>query len=214
MNRPAIWIAKPAPGLLICCLNSTKSRVLHWCWLRMIMRSHPDAVERSGYTQGESLVDRSVKKMNRMFGFAVRSLIRDWKSGELTILGLALMIAVAGSTTTNLFSDRLNRTMELQAAAFLGADLVVTNHSSLPEAWMEHAKKLGLTSAKTADFASVIMHGDALLLCGVKAVSENYPLRGALKTSTGLPGDEIQTETYSCRGRSLGGASCLIFIGA
>ncbi len=140
--------------------------------------------------------------MYKGFGFAVRSLFRDWKSGELTILALALMIAVAGSTTTNLFADRLNRTMEIQAAAFLGADLAVTNHASLPEQWMVRASKLGLASARTADFASVVMHGEALLLCGVKAVSEDYPLRGNLKTSTGLPGDEIQTKDIPSPGEA------------
>ncbi|MGR9114755.1 MAG: ABC transporter permease [Gammaproteobacteria bacterium] len=118
--------------------------------------------------------------MNR-FILAVRLLIRDSRSGELTILLAALIIAVTSSTAITLFADRLHRTMTTQAADFLAADLVITGPSRIPEAWLAKAKQLNLKAAETTEFSSVLLENDELLLAGVKAVSSNYPLRGFLK---------------------------------
>ncbi len=119
-----------------------------------------------------------------LFKLALRMLWRDSRAGELTILCLALLIAVTGSTSISLFANRLQRTMTDQAAEFLAADLVITSHADLPEAWLEKAGQYQLNQAQTAEFSSVIMEHDELLLAGVKAVSNTYPLRGNLKTST------------------------------
>ena len=61
------------------------------------------------------------------FTLALRLLWRDSRSGELTLLILALLIAVSSSTAIALFSDRLQRTMSHQAAELLGADLVIAS---------------------------------------------------------------------------------------
>ncbi len=116
-------------------------------------------------------------------GLALRFLWRDSRAGELTILFLALLIAVTCSTAITVFSDRLERTMTGQAAEFLAADMVITTHAGLPELWLQKAAGLSLKQARTAEFSSVLMEHDELLLAGVKAVSANYPLRGFLKTT-------------------------------
>lgn len=121
--------------------------------------------------------------MNRL-KLAALMLWRDKRSGELTILFLSLLIAVTGSTAISLFADRLDRTMTEQTAEFLAADMVITSHSIIPQGWLEKAKQLNLMEAQTAEFSSVLMENDELLLTGVKAVSQAYPLRGYLKTST------------------------------
>ena len=61
------------------------------------------------------------------FNLALRLLWRDSRSGELTLLILALLIAVSSSTAIALFSERLQSTMNQQAAELLGADLVITS---------------------------------------------------------------------------------------
>lgn len=119
--------------------------------------------------------------MNR-FSLALRFLKRDARSGELTLLVLALIIAVTSSTAISLFADRLQRTMNSQAAEFLAADLVVTSSSVIPTAWVNKAHELGLETARTAEFSTVLIENDELLLSGIKAVSHLYPLRGHLKT--------------------------------
>jgi putative ABC transport system permease protein len=118
------------------------------------------------------------------FGMAMRMLWRDNRSGELTILALALLIAVTSSTAIALFADRLERTMTNQTAEFLAADLVITSHALIPEPWLEKAKSLNLAQSQTTEFSSVLMEHDEILLAGVKAVSTGYPLRGFLKTTT------------------------------
>ncbi|MDD2659703.1 MAG: ABC transporter permease [Methylococcales bacterium] len=124
------------------------------------------------------------------FNLALRMLWRDSRSGELTILILALIIAVTSSTAIAVFSDRLQRTMTDQAADFLAADLVIASPGPVPAGWLERAMQLNLTQARTLEFSSVLIEHDELLLAGIKAVSSAYPLRGFLKTTTGSYSDE------------------------
>jgi len=129
----------------------------------------------------------------KIISLALRLLLRDWRSGELSILALALLIAVASTATISLFGDRLQRTMVLQAAELMAGDLVVTSHSVLPEAWLQKADQLGLRHARTAGFGGVVFNRDEMLLVGVKAVSSGYPLRGYLKTTTTDETEEVET---------------------
>lgn len=116
---------------------------------------------------------------------AWRLLLRDTRYGELSILCFALIIAVSCSTAVNLFSDRMQRTMNVQAAEFLAADLVISSSDDISQTWLDEAKKLQLKQAKTVEFPSALMENDELLLASVKAVSSLYPLRGQLKISNG-----------------------------
>ncbi len=120
--------------------------------------------------------------MRKLTRLALKLLFRDWRSGELTILAAALFIAVTAMTTVTLLGDRLNRTMTLQAAAFLGADLSVSGHLPPPAEWSAEAVRLGLQAVETVEFSSVLVENEELLLVGVKAVPAGYPLRGALTT--------------------------------
>ena len=130
------------------------------------------------------------------FNLAVRLLWRDSRSGELTILILALIIAVTSSTAIALFSDRLQRTMTNQAAEFLAADLVIAAPTPISVEWLAKAMQLNLAQARTVEFASVLVEHDELLLAGIKSVSAAYPLRGFLKTTT----DDYSTETIAHNG--------------
>ena len=67
--------------------------------------------------------------MNRFMRWrlALRLLLRDWRAGELRVLALAIIIAVAASTAIGFFTDRLGRGMVSQSADFLGADLVLSS---------------------------------------------------------------------------------------
>lgn len=139
--------------------------------------------------------------MNR-FSLAIRLLFRDGRSGELTLLVLALIIAVTSSTAISLFADRLHRTMSSQAADFLAADLVITSSEEIPTSWLEEAKNLNLKQARTAEFSTVLIENDEMLLAGIKAVSSQYPLRGKLKTSQ----LDLSVETIKQQGPKAGEA--------
>ena len=116
-------------------------------------------------------------------GLAIKLVSRDWRSGELSILAGALVIAVAGSTAVSLFGHRLTRTMETQAAEFLAADLVVSAHEPSPEEWFRKADELGLAQTRTVEFPTVVVENGELLLTGAKGVSSGYPLRGQVRTT-------------------------------
>lgn len=122
---------------------------------------------------------------------AWRLLRRDWRGGELTILFVALVVAVVSTTAIVLAVGRLQRTMTLQAADFLAADLVVSGHHPLPRQWLERGRALGLRTAETVEFATVLMENGRMLLVGVKAVSGDYPLRGRLKVTATDPTAEV-----------------------
>ncbi|MGR8951582.1 MAG: ABC transporter permease [Gammaproteobacteria bacterium] len=112
---------------------------------------------------------------------ALRLLRRECRAGELTLLALALLIAVTGLTAASLFADRLQRAMIEQTAEFLAADLVIECPDPLPAEWLAQARQLGLKAAQTTEFSSMLIENNELLLASVKAVSAAYPLRGQLK---------------------------------
>lgn len=136
------------------------------------------------------------------FLLAFKLLRRDSRSGELTLLTIALIIAVAGSTTVSLFADRLHRTMTQQSAEFLAADLVVGSSSPPPAEWSAKARQLGLSEARTTEFASVLMENNELMLVSVKSVSDHYPLRGFLK----MTASDYAAETVVHKGPEAGTA--------
>lgn len=119
---------------------------------------------------------------------AFRFLRRDSCSGELTLLMLALIIAVSSSTAISLFANRISRTMNHQAAEFLAADLVLSSPNEIDPIILQKAKHGHLKHSQGIEFSSVLMENDEFLLVGVKAVSGSYPLYGYLK---------IRQETYA-----------------
>jgi len=122
---------------------------------------------------------------------ALRLLRRDWRAGELRVLVAALVIAVAAATAISFFTDRLGRAMVNQSADMLGADLALVSSRAVASAWLEQARQRGLRVAETLEFASVLLKGDESSLAAVKAVDDNYPLRGFLRGSDTLYGTDL-----------------------
>lgn len=117
--------------------------------------------------------------------FALRAFARDLKAGELRVLALALIVAVASVTAVGFFTDRIGRAMERQAGDVLAADLRVTTGQPMDSAIEGKAQALGLSTARTTLFPSVVINEqDESQLVAVKAVSDGYPLRGKLTLST------------------------------
>jgi len=127
--------------------------------------------------------------MNKL-KLALRFLHRDSRSGELTLLMLALIIAVASSTAISLFANRMNRTMNFQAAEFLAADLVVSSPTLIKTHYLQQAEKLNLKQSQTSEFSSMLIENEQFLLAGIKVVSDSYPLHGILKARKGTYAQE------------------------
>ncbi|MCB1691463.1 MAG: FtsX-like permease family protein [Pseudomonadales bacterium] len=114
---------------------------------------------------------------------ALKLLWRDWRSGELTLLLLSLVIAVSTVTTITLLVDRLHKALLLESATFLAADRVIASGEPIDPVILERADALGLRRAQTLSFLSMVFAEDRAQLSSVKAVSDNYPLRGTLIAS-------------------------------
>lgn len=115
------------------------------------------------------------------FRFALRRLRRGWRSGELLIVALALAIAVAATGAVHLFTERVRMAIGEQSGDTLGADLVYRSRDPLPAALRDRIAKAGLQTADATSFSSIVFAGENSSLASVKAVSEQYPLRGVIK---------------------------------
>ena len=127
--------------------------------------------------------------VNHLF-LAWRLLQRDWRAGELKILVLALLIAVASMTSIGLFTQRIDRSMTDQAGQFLGADLLLKSPVKMDDDILAYAKKNNLQVTSAISFSSVIVANDEFQLTHVKAVDDHYPLLSQIKISKTPYGDE------------------------
>lgn len=110
---------------------------------------------------------------------------RDFRAGELRLLALAVLLAVAALTAVGFFADRLERGLARDARALLGGDAVIASDQPAPAELLARARELGLSTATSLSFPSMGRApdelGGAARLVAVKAVSAGYPLRGALQ---------------------------------
>ena len=127
--------------------------------------------------------------MSAAMTLAWRMLVRDWRAGELGVLAVALVIAVASVTSVGFFADRVGRALARDAHQLLGADLVlVADHPWAGDIARTIASS-GAQHAEALSFISMALKGEESQLAGVKAVSERYPLRGRLRIAP-APGAE------------------------
>jgi putative ABC transport system permease protein len=113
--------------------------------------------------------------------FALRNLWRDLKSGELSVLLLALCVAVLSLTAVGFFTSRISQGVRAQAAEVLAADLRLESAQPIPSRYFSKSLELGLKSAQILTFPTAIFNGEASQLAALNAVTPNYPLRGHVR---------------------------------
>ena len=116
----------------------------------------------------------------RLMALALRMLAREWRSGELGVLLLALTIAVASLTGVGFLVDRIGAAVAAQASEVLAADIRLGSAHTLSNYYLEEATRRGLRTARVTSLLSVVFNGDASQLTNVQAVTDGYPLRGSL----------------------------------
>ncbi|MBT2326803.1 FtsX-like permease family protein [Variovorax paradoxus] len=133
--------------------------------------------------------------MNASLRLGWRTLWRDLRAGELRLLIVAVLLAVAALTAVGFFADRLKGGLQRDARQLIGGDAVLASDNPTPAVFVERARALGLQTAGTYGFPTMARaseeQGGASKLVALKAVQDGYPLRGSLLVSAdaGAPGE-------------------------
>ncbi len=110
---------------------------------------------------------------------------RDLRAGELSLLGIALALAVASLSSVAFLTERVDQALRQQSHQLLGGDLLLTADHPWPRAQRDKAIALNILLAQSVTFPSMVAGANTAQLADIKAVSANYPLRGALRVATG-----------------------------
>jgi putative ABC transport system permease protein len=132
--------------------------------------------------------------------FALRNLWRDLKSAELSVLLLALTVAVLSLTAVGFFTSRISQGVRAQAAEVLAADLRLEAPNPIPPRYFKEAEARGLRSAQILTFPTAIFSGDLNQLAALNAVSARYPLRGHVRIADAPFGVARATDRIPARG--------------
>jgi putative ABC transport system permease protein len=114
---------------------------------------------------------------------AFKFLLRNWRSGELKLLGFALVLAVTVVCGISVFTARLERTLASEPKKTIGADAVITGSQPHKSEWDDAAQAASLQQTTASVFASMVFAGDEMHLASVKSVGQGYPLRGEVRIS-------------------------------
>ena len=129
-----------------------------------------------------------------IFALAWRQGWRDFRAGELRLLMVAVVLAVAALSAVGFFATRLEAALVRDAGKLLGGDVVLSSDQAAPPAFAERARMLGLQLAGSASFPSMARapdaKGGATRLVAVKAVTDAYPLRGQMRVAARVGGPE------------------------
>ncbi|MBT8104485.1 MAG: FtsX-like permease family protein [Woeseiaceae bacterium] len=146
--------------------------------------------------------------------FALRSFGRELRSGEMIVLLAAVSLAVAALTAVGFLTDRIGKAVARQANEVLAADLRLRSQAPVPDEWRELAAAHALETADTMSFPSVVFHGDDNALSSILAVTDNYPLRGAVRTAGAMFGEQRAVDGIPARGEAWADGALLARIGA
>lgn len=109
------------------------------------------------------------------------ALKRDWRSGELNILLLAMVIAVVAVTSVGFLADRVGLALTRNSVQMLGGDLVLEADAPVPAGFVQKASESGLRAVLTVSFPSMVGNATGVRLASVRAVSAAYPLYPGLR---------------------------------
>ena len=117
------------------------------------------------------------------FNLAVRLFKHELRRGELTIILAAIVLSVASVFSLSLFSARLQAALTDQSAAFIASDRQLSSGRQLNPDWLQQAIEMGLQTAQQISTRSMLFAGESMVLADIKAVSNEYPLKGKVKVA-------------------------------
>ena len=127
-----------------------------------------------------------------LFGL-LKGLRQDLRSTELLWLVLALTLSVTALSSVSFLADRMQRTFAFDARQLLASDLLIASDQPLSDRFIQEAKSQNLRIANTVVFPSMASVGTQSKLASLKAVSPQYPLRGALQVDSSASKKTVAT---------------------
>ena len=103
---------------------------------------------------------------------------RELKSGQLSVMFIALLLAVTSVSCISIFTDRLQKALLLETQEFLGGDLKYESNEKLLPSVLKEINYDIFVKSEVTSFASMISAADNMQLSSVKAVDSFYPLIG------------------------------------
>lgn len=134
------------------------------------------------------------------FSLAWTMLLRDFRAGELRLLLLAMVLAVASLTSVSFFTDRLGRALDREAHQLLGGDLLLIADHPWDSSFADEARRRGLHVAYSLSFPSMVSGRDQAQLADIKGVAPGYPLRGTLRVAPDINQPDRETRDTPARG--------------
>ncbi|MCH8543183.1 MAG: ABC transporter permease [Alcanivorax sp.] len=105
--------------------------------------------------------------------------LRPWRDSAFRILALALAVAALSLASIVLLRAELEQRFDVRTAEVLGGDLVLVG--SYPATDAQRDILGNLRQAEIADFPTVLVHDEEMLLVAARAAADSYPLYGALQ---------------------------------
>ena len=123
---------------------------------------------------------------------SVRLLRHELKRGELTIVFLALVLAVATVFSLTGFSNQIKSALIIQSSSFIAADRVLETSRKIDPLIIQKSTTLNLQHVQQIVMSSMVFAANddqkadpsTMLLASLTATSDLYPLRGELLVST------------------------------
>ena len=115
------------------------------------------------------------------FVLAWRQLRRDFASGDVRILFVALVLAVVAITSVGFVTERAGRALAQEANRLLGGDAAIRGDAPIGDALHKAATAAGLQQADGMEFRSMLRVGESLQLGELRALDGHYPLRGEFR---------------------------------
>jgi len=117
---------------------------------------------------------------------SLRLLHHEFRRGELTIIFLAIVLAVGTVFSLTGFSQQIKQAIISNSANTIAADRVLGSNREAPPEFLEKSKRLSLDVATKLLLDSMVFSGDNMLLSELDAISEKYPLRGEFMVKMSL----------------------------
>jgi putative ABC transport system permease protein len=132
------------------------------------------------------MTELRVKPSNTWVKQSLRLLHHEFRRGDLTIIFLAIVLAVGTVFSLTGFSEQIKQAIITNSANTIAADRVLGSNRVIPTEYLDKSDSLSLNVASKILLDSMVFSGDNMLLSELDVVSEKYPLRGEFLVKTSL----------------------------